>query len=65
MKGVEGTVAVVINEFEVLSEPEPGTRKAPADAESAAPRPAKKVEPREICAALRVLEAQALRTWAH
>jgi hypothetical protein len=58
-------VPVVINDFEVLSEPQPEARKAVSDAANAAPLPAKTVEPRAICAALRVLEVQALRIWAH
>jgi hypothetical protein len=56
---------VVINDFEVLSEPQPEARKAAPDAAGEAPPPAQTLEPRAICAALRVLELQALRTWAH
>jgi hypothetical protein len=55
---------VVINDFEVLSEPQPEARKAPAGGSDAAP-PDKAIDPRAVGTALRVLHVQALRTWAH
>lgn len=55
---------VVINEFEVLSEPQPEPRKgAPEKAGEGAS--AEKLESCAVGAALRVLEVRALRTWAH
>jgi len=57
-------VPVVINDFEVLSEPQPEARRAPETGGDAAPRD-KAVDPRAVGAALRVLHLQALRTWAH
>lgn len=56
---------VVINDFEVLSEPQPEARKALPEPGGEAPPLAKTVEPRAICSALRVLDVQALRIWAH
>jgi hypothetical protein len=58
-------VPVVINDFEVLSEPQPEARKAAPEPGGEAPPPAKTVELRAIGAALRVLEVHALRIWAH
>ena len=55
---------VVINDFEVLSEPQPEARKAPDSGGDAAPN-VKAIDPRAVGAALRVLHLQALRTWAH
>jgi hypothetical protein len=57
-------VPVVINDFEVLSEPPPEARRAPESGGEAAPRD-KAIDPRAVGAALRVLHLQALRTWAH
>jgi hypothetical protein len=58
-------VPVVINDFEVLAEPQPETGKAAAESANNAPKPDKPIEPRMIRAALRALEVCALRTWAH
>jgi len=55
---------VVINDFEVLSEPQPEARKAPDSGGDAVPRD-KTIDPCAVGAALRVLHLQALRTWAH
>jgi hypothetical protein len=55
---------VVINDFEVLSEPQPEARKAPDSGGDAVPRD-KTIDPRAAGTALRVLHVQALRTWAH
>lgn len=58
-------MGVVINEFEVLSDPGPVARQAAdgaAAGEAAAPEaPA----PQDVLLVLRLLELQALRVWAH
>ena len=58
-------MAVVINEFEVLNEPMPATRPdggAPAPAKATGPEA---IKPQDIAQALRAIEQQALRVWAH
>jgi len=57
-------VPVVINEFEVLPEPPPETRKTATEptAEAASPQ---KIDPCALVSALRAREARTLRTWAH
>lgn len=57
-------MAVVINEFEVLNEPAPPAQEgaAAATAQAANPQP---IQPKDITQALRSLEQQALRVWAH
>ena len=57
-------MAVVINEFEVVSEPQRAPRGGTSDAPGEA-APPEKIEPCAIAAALRALDTQALRTWAH
>ena len=57
-------MAVVINEFEVITEPAP--RRAPAaPASPAASRPTEQPDPRDLAPLLQVLATQALRVWAH
>lgn len=56
---------VVINEFEVLSESrgmQRAAEPAPGTGEGAAPAA---LEANDVSAALRQLESQALRVWAH
>jgi len=58
-------MAVVINEFEVLGEPGPAARQVAegaSDGEAAPPEP---LAPQDVLLALRLLELQALRVWAH
>jgi hypothetical protein len=55
---------VVINEFEVLPEAQPETRKATPDQASEG-RPPQKLESCLLAAALRGLEIRNLRVWAH
>jgi hypothetical protein len=57
-------MAVVINEFEVLTPPAP-TRTTPAPGSSAPNQAAAKPETRDLAALQRALQAQALRSWAH
>jgi hypothetical protein len=57
-------VPVVINEFEVLQAPPAEPRRSTAETTDTA-KPAEKIEPRAVASAVRVLEVQALRTWAH
>jgi hypothetical protein len=57
-------VPVVINEFQVLSEPQPEPRKD-ASASAGDGASGEKIEPCALAAALRRLDAHALRTWAH
>jgi hypothetical protein len=55
---------VVINEFEVVAEPAPAPRpKGGETEEGSATTPA--LEPSAVSTALRALEVQALRVWAH
>ncbi|MGO1003084.1 hypothetical protein [Lysobacter sp. CA196] len=58
-------MAVVINEFEVLPEPRPAAKSdanAGAKSEGEAPE---KLEPRDVQTALRQIDQQSLRVWAH
>jgi hypothetical protein len=55
---------VVINEFEVVAETAPAPRRGGAEASAEAP-PAPEVEPCAVASAMRTLEVQALRAWAH
>jgi len=57
-------VAVVINEFEVLSQPAPARTPA-TPAAAASQSPADKPETRDLAPVLQALQAQALRAWAH
>jgi hypothetical protein len=57
-------MAVVINEFEVLPESQPETRKPASGAKTENDAP-KTVEPGALASALRVLETRALRAWSH
>lgn len=58
-------MAVVINEFEVLAEPRPAAKSdanSGAKSEGEAPE---KLEPRDAQMALRYIDQQSLRVWAH
>lgn len=58
-------MAVVINEFEVLAEPRPAAKSdanSGAKSEGEAPE---KLEPRDVQSALRHIDQQSLRVWAH
>jgi hypothetical protein len=57
-------MGVVIGEFEVLSESRPEQHPAAAEAE---PKRSgqEKIEPCAVASALRSLQEQALRAWAH
>jgi hypothetical protein len=58
-------MAVVVNDFEVISsEPASPRRGGGGEAEGAATK-APPVDPRELARVLRALELRALRTWAH
>jgi len=57
--------SVVINEFEVLREtaqPASADPSSAASDEGGAPEP---LDPRDVKAALHLLQAQAMRVWAH
>jgi hypothetical protein len=58
-------MAVVINEFELVAEAPPAPRRGPGGepASESAPKPA--IDPCALARALRALEVQALRVWAH
>ena len=58
-------MAVVINEFEVLNEPSPATRPEGSAAAPGNTAPAERIQPQDIVQALRSIEQQALRVWAH
>jgi hypothetical protein len=55
---------VVINEFEVLETPGAEPRKTDREPASQA-SPSRPIEPCAILPALRAIETQQLRTWAH
>ena len=55
---------VVINEFEALSEAQPEAR-APAGESPSEGKPPEQIEPCAVASALRILQEQALRAWAH
>jgi hypothetical protein len=55
-------MAVVINEFEVLEAPPAEPRKAEPASQASPSRP---IDPCAILPALRAIETQKLRTWAH
>jgi hypothetical protein len=55
---------VVINEFEVLEAPPAEPRKTERDPASQA-SPSRPIDPCAIRPALRAIETQHLRTWAH
>lgn len=57
-------MAVVINEFEVLTQPAPSRAQATPGA-GAQNKPADKPEPKDLAPLLRALQAEALRVWAH
>jgi hypothetical protein len=57
-------MAVVINEFELVSEPQPAPRKGAPDTPGEA-APPEKLEPCAVAVAMRSLETQTLRVWAH
>ena len=57
-------MAVVINEFEVLDAPAAEPRKADREPASPAP-PSRPIDPCAILPALRAIETQKLRSWAH
>ena len=57
-------MAVVINEFEVVSEPAAQQRRGGSDAPAEQP-PKHHAEPHVIAPALHALSAQSLRAWAH
>jgi hypothetical protein len=57
---------VVINEFEVVSEDQRAARPAGGEAPATAETGSRAgLEPCAVASALRTLEAQALRVWAH
>lgn len=58
-------MAVVINEFEVLNEPSPAARPEGGEPASANAAPAEAIKPQDFAQALRTIEQQALRVWAH
>ncbi len=58
-------MGVVINEFEVLSDPGPVARQAADGAAAGEAQPPEPLEPQDVLLALRQLELQALRLWAH
>ena len=55
---------VVINEFEVVTEPPPAERRSGSEA-ATGPHPPVPIAPPKLAAALRILKVQALRVWAH
>ena len=55
---------VVINEFEVVTEPPAAERRGGGEA-TAEPHPPVPIAAPVLAAALRVLKVQALRVWAH
>jgi hypothetical protein len=55
---------VVINEFEVVAETAPASRRSGGEAPAEAP-PSPEIEPCAVASAMRTLEVQALRAWAH
>jgi hypothetical protein len=55
-------MGVVINEFEVLAEPQPAAKQEGGGAEAETPQ---KLDPQELRAAQRQLEYSASRVWAH
>ena len=57
-------MAVVINEFEVLTQPAPARTQASPGAVTQL-QPADKPEPKELVPLLRAMQAEALRAWAH
>jgi hypothetical protein len=57
-------MAVVINEFEVVADTRPAQQKGGSDAASQ-PTPPVAIAPSAIAPALRALQVQALRAWAH
>ena len=57
-------MAVVINEFEVLEAPPAEPRKMDREPASQA-APSRPIDPCAIRPALRAIETQTLRTWAH
>lgn len=57
-------MAVVINEFEVLTQPAPARTQASPGAATQI-QPTDKPEPRDLAPLMRAMQAQALRAWAH
>ena len=57
-------MAVVINEFEVLPDPQAEARKSAPEAKGDG-APVDKIEPGAVASAMRVLAVRALRSWAH
>ena len=57
-------MAVVINEFEVLEAPPAEPRQTEREPASQA-SPSRPIDPCAILPALRAIETQKLRTWAH
>lgn len=57
-------MAVVINEFEVLTQPAPPRTQATPGA-ATQHKPAEKPEPKDLASLLRAMQAEALRAWAH
>lgn len=55
---------VVVNDFEVVAEPQPAPRP-PAEQAPAEPGMKPPLEPCAVAMAMRTLEVQALRVWAH
>jgi hypothetical protein len=55
---------VVINEFEVMADARPAPPRGGGEAPAETP-PAPSLEPCAVAAALRTLDVQALRVWAH
>jgi len=58
-------MAVVINEFEVLSEPGHVARQEAEAASQGEGTPPEKLDAKEVQQALRMIELQALRVWSH
>lgn len=58
-------MGVVINEFEVLSDPGPVARQAADGAAAGEAAPPEPPAPQDVMLALRLLELQGLRVWAH
>ncbi|MGJ7900924.1 hypothetical protein [Lysobacter sp. 1R34A] len=58
-------MAVVINEFEVLAEPRPAARSDGNTGAKSEGEPPEKLEPRDVHTALRQIDQQSLRVWAH
>jgi hypothetical protein len=58
-------MAVVINEFEALSEPGPEAGQGAGERAAEAAPAQEKIEPCAVASALRTLAEQALRAWAH